>query len=342
MANVIFMDGFDAYDGGNNNTTRPGLHSKWILAGWDNIYFTNGRYGGQAMHMGDSVYQNTIMAFFNGNTFYQSATIAFAVLYSNIAKAEAHSKCFTLLHDQDDQFAFDVSNIGQGRLWRGNTLVAISDPNIFRTNDWHYVELEYVGHSSSGRATLYVDGVQVLTFTSNTQNQGPYGFNGFKLHGGNGSGIFWDDMYVLDEATRIGERRIETLRPNGDIVGNQFTPSTGSTGYETLDDALVSADDYVSATLQGATDYYNFTNLSTTPDTIDAVQLNVWATKTDAQTRQMQTLIKSGSTITTSQSHNLPTNHLNMNRIENKDPATNAPWTPSAVNALQAGFKISL
>jgi hypothetical protein len=212
---------------------------------------------------------------------------------------------------------------------------------MFHTNDWHYVELEFVGHSNNGRATLYLDGVQVLEFKGNTQAQSAYGANSIALRGNNGSYVLFDDLYVIDEATRLGERRIETLRPNGDIAGNDFIPNTGDTGFGVLDDPTVSAADFVSASTQGNRALYNFTNLSTVPDKIDAIQLNVWAAKTDSATRQISTLVKSGAVETAGSDTNLPSSHLNVYRIENKNPANNGAWTPGAVNAIQAGLKIT-
>ena len=341
MANVVFMDGFDMYDGANNNTVRPGLHSKWIIANSNSLYFSPGRYGGQCIHFGAEIFSNNIKGYFNENLFLQSSTLAFAFITDNVANMGNNGRFFTLLHNDSDQFGLGVSNIGQILLYRGNNVVAITSPNLIRTNDWHYMEMEYVGHASAGRATLYLDGIKVVEFTGNTQNQAPYGFNGIQMTGGNAASYWLDDLYVLDQATRIGERRIETLRPNGDVSGNQFTPATSGTSFSQLNETLVSADNYVTSNLQGATDLYNFSNLTTAPNKIDAIQLSVWASKTDAETRQMSTQVKSGSVTTNSKDYNLPTNHLDMNRIENVDPATGAAWTTSGVNAVQAGFKIT-
>jgi hypothetical protein len=340
MANVVFMDGFDAYDFSKSNTTLPGFHTKW-LGNMRDTGGVAGRYGGQAFRLGDSVWSPFVRTYFNDNLYLQTATIAFALFPYYVPNASGHGQFIRLMHGESAQFGMSISDIGEVKIWRGNTMVAASAPNIIKTQDWHYLEMEYVGHTTAGRATVYLDGVEIIDFRGNTQASAPYGFNGLHLNGGNVSSFCYDDMYVIDEATRIGERRIETLRPNGDISGNQFLPSTGSTGFNMLDDEFVSVDDFVSATALGAKDLFNFTNLTTTPNKIDAIQLNVWATKTDAETRQMRTLVKSGSVETESGDYNLPTNHLNMNRIENKDPATNEPWTPAGVNAVQAGYKIT-
>lgn len=341
MPNVVFMDGFDMYDGANNNTTRPGLHSKWIIAAGSGLYFSAGRYGGQSVHLGATSFSNRIRGYFVDNLFLQSSTLAFAFLCDNIADMEGNNRFFALMHNQGEQFSMSISNIGEVRLHRGSTVVASSVPNLVRTNDWHYFELEYVGNTSVGRATLFMDGTEIVSFNGNTQAQVSYGFNGIQLYGTNGCSYWVDDLYVIDEAIRIGERRIETLRPNGDLAGNMFTPNLGTAGFSVLNDTIVSADNFVSATTLGAQDMYNFSNLSTNPNTIDAVQLSVWGSKTDAETREIATLLKSGSVTTTSQNYNLPTNHLNMNRIEQVEPETGSPWTTTTVNALQAGFRIT-
>ena len=344
MANVVFMDGFDAYDFSKNLSTQPGFSSKWLTTESGNMQGAAGRFGGQSLLMVNSFYGPYTRTYFNDGLYLQSATIGFALFIDQVSYSGVNGRFINLMHGQGSQFAFAVSNIGEIQLYRGDTMVATSDPQVVNSQDWHYVEIEYVGHVSAGRATVYLDGTQILEFRGNTQAQAAYAFNGlqFSVYASQSGSTNYriDDLYVIDAATRIGERRIETLRPNGDVAGNTFLPSTGSTSFNLLDDVLVTGDDYVSSSTVGAKDIYNLTNLSATPDAIDAIQLNVWGTKTDSGTRQLQTIVKSGSVETVSKNYSLPVNHKNMNRIENVDPATNAPWTPAGVNALQAGFKI--
>lgn len=340
--NVIFMDGFDMYNFDYRNSTNPSIHSKWIVSASDAISGPAGRYGGKCLHMGDTVFGNNIKGYWPSNIFYQTATFAFAFLTNNVANAESHNRFFSVMHNQGEQFSISVSNIGEVRLVRGDTIVAASVPNLVKTNDWHYMELEYVGNTSNGRASLYMDGVKVVEFTGNTQNQAPYGFNGIQIRGGNGSAILIDDLYVIDQATRIGERRIDTLRPNGDVAGNSFKSSdNGTTNFIMLNEQLVEPSTYVTANTINAKDLYNFDNLTTVPTAIDAVQLSVWAQKTDSDTRQLATIFKSGSFETIGPDTNLPSNHIDIFRIEQQDPATQADWTAAGVNALQAGFKIT-
>lgn len=340
--NVIFMDGFDMYNFDYRNSTNPSIHSKWVLTGSDNVTGPAGRYGGKALHMGDTIFGNNIKGYWPGNTYYQTGTFAFAYLAYNVAQAESHGRFFTVIHNQGDQFGIGVSNIGEIRLYRGNTIVANSAPNLIKTNDWHYIEMEYVGNTNNGRASLYLDGAKVVEFTGNTQNQAPFGFNGVQFSGGNSNGYLADDFYVIDQATRIGERRIDTLRPNGDVAGNSFKSSdNGTTNFIMLNEQLVEPSTFVTANTVNAKDLYNFDNLTTVPTAIDAVQLSVWAQKTDSDTRQLATIFKSGTFETTGPDINLPSNHIDIFRIEQLDPATQADWTAAGVNALQAGFKIT-
>jgi hypothetical protein len=342
MANVLLMDGFDAYDFNKKNTAAPSIHSKWILNLNVNQFAYPGRYGGQALGFNDQFNNPYAKIFIPGNPYIQSCTTAFALIFQDITRAENSGKLFQIIRDQESQMALSISNIGALRVWRGDTMVAESAPNLARTMDWHYLEVEYVCHTATGRIAVYLDGTKVLEFKGNTQNQSAYGFNGVMFSSSGNNTLAIDDFYMIDQPVRIGERRIETLRPNGDVAGNQFTASSGANNFAMLNETLVDETSYVTADAVGSKDLYNFTNLSTTPYRIDAVQLNVWATKTDSDTRQMQTIFKSGNTETTSPSYNLPTNHINMNRIEQVDPATGAAWTPNGVNALQAGFKVSL
>lgn len=341
MANVLLMDGFDSYDFNKRVSAAPSIHSKWVVNNTGGLSGYGGRFGGQAMTLYENYGTPVASIYIPGNPYIQSGTVAYAFLTNNITTVENHGLFFQIMRDQSYQLGFSMSNIGALRLWRNNTLIAESVPNLIRTMDWHFLEFEYVCHTSTGRVTIYLDGVNVLEFRGNTQSQAAYGFNGFRYTGGSNGQVVIDDFYLIDQPVRIGERRIETLRPNGDVTGNQFTPSSGTTGTAMLNEILVDETTYVSADTAGKKDLYNFTNLSTNPYKIDAVQLNVWATKTDSDTRRMQTIFKSGSTETVSVEYNLPFNHVNLNRIEQMDPATGQPWNTTAVNALQGGYKVS-
>ena len=340
MADVVFMDGFDVYDSSNINSTRPSIHSKWVVTSANNMTFPAGRFGGRCAAFGTTVYSNNIKGFFANNTTYQYVSAGLAIQIGDVANFANNNLFLALTLNNSDQIGLVGTGIGQISLIRGNTTLATSLPNLVKTRNWHYVEIEWAGNTTSGRATVYLDGVQIINYVGNTQAQTAYGCNGVRLYSGGGTELLIDDLYVINEATRLGERRIETLRPNGDVQ-LEFAPSTGTTGFATLNEELVSATQYNSSSVLNAKDIFNFTNLSNTPSVIDAVQLNVWATKTDTETRQIATILKSGTVENTSSNYQLPINHTCLNRVINKNPENGQAWTLDSVNAIQGGYKIT-
>ena len=339
MANVVFMEGFDSYDSANTQTSHPGFHSKWYIPNAGNVNFQPGRFGGQCLHMGDDDYGNQVRAYFNGNPYLTSMTIGFAMFCGNVTATERYGQFLNLMHDQGDQVGIAITNIGQYQLWRGGSLLAQSIPNLTRQGDWNYLEVELYSNTTNGRMSLYLDGALVVEYRGNTQNQLAYGINGIQFGGPSGNGYLIDDLYVTSTSARLGERKIETLRPNAD-VSTAFTPSTGTSNFAMLNETLVNDTTYTTGNAVNATDMFEFTDLATLPSVIDAIQLNVFATKTDVATRQMVTLVTSGTQTTVGPTYNLPQNHLNMNRIENTDPNTGTDWTADGVDAIQAGYKI--
>lgn len=342
MPNVILMDGFDVYNIAATNTTDPGIHGKWVTtSAYSGI---TGRYGGQAISFDASIFNRNLIGFFEKNSsdssFYSTITASFAFRMTAIEGISGES-IVEFHHQGEHQCGVGFNAIGGIITKRGGTVTATSLPNLVKAMVWHYIEIETVINSGSGRMTVFLDGVNVLEYTGNTQNIGPYAANGIRFN--NMRDITWhlDDLNVVDVASRIGERRVETLRVNGDVSGNAWIPAVTGPGYDMLDDILVDMNTYVSSNTVGAKDMYNLSNLSTNPTTIDAVQLFVWAQKTDSDTRTMTTQMKSGSIETTSTPYNIPSDSIPLTRIANKDPNGNIAWTTAAVNALQVGFRIN-
>lgn len=336
MTNVLFMDGFDAYDFNNTNSGRPSISDKYVVA--NGPRGTTGRYSGQALYMSNDISGPNIWGYWP--SYVTSCTLGYAFQTTSVINNSGSQKIM-LTHDGNDQIGVGISNMGHINLWRGGTLLAQSPINIIKTRLWHYIEIELFSNTSAGTCNVWLDGVKVINFAGNTQNQTVYGINGIHLGNDSGNGeYFLDDMYIIDQSTRLGERRIETLYPNGDTTQKDFTPSSGTDNFAMLNSTLVEGTNYVSSTTPGASDIYNMTDLTSTPTTIDAVQLSVWAQKTDSQTRSIETILKSGTAMTYSPESYLPSTPTNIWKIDQVDPQDGAAWNKTKVNAVQGGFKI--
>jgi hypothetical protein len=160
---------------------------------------------------------------------------------------------------------------------------------------FYHVGVAMKADSSTGFVSVYVDGVQQLTWTGNTGTS----ITGFYATGRtNGlvgwSSVYVDDFYVDDT---VGEAdaappspRFSFLLPNGAGNYTNWTANTGS-NYAAVDETGAPDDEttYVYATSSGVQDSYALTNTTagvTVPAgyAIDAVIPIAWARKTDAGT----------------------------------------------------------
>jgi hypothetical protein len=100
----------------------------------------------------------------------------------------------------------------------------------------------------SGAVRVYVDGAKVLDLAGvDTQQQANAQAAIIQLGYSNSSATYlFDDLYVIDKATRLGERKITVLTPTADVA-KAFTPSTGTDNFACLDEAVPDTTDYVTA-----------------------------------------------------------------------------------------------
>jgi hypothetical protein len=135
------------------------------------------------------------------------------------------------------QLTLTFDNLGRFQFYRSSSPVAVGSlSSAFTQNVWHYIEVEVVINSSTGVASLHVDGVSVLTGTGlNTQatanayaNQimfGPKSLNTFPAN------TYAQDFYILDASgsapwnTFLGDSSVLAFLPSGNGSTQQFTPT---------------------------------------------------------------------------------------------------------------------
>jgi hypothetical protein len=100
---------------------------------------------------------------------------------------------------------------------------------VLHAGTWHYIEVEGV-IGDSGAVRVYVDGAKVLDLAGvDTQQQANAQIGIIQLGYSNSSATYlFDDLYVIDSATRLGERKITVLTPTADVA-KAFTPRPAPT-----------------------------------------------------------------------------------------------------------------
>ncbi len=222
----------------------------------------------------------------------------------------------------------------------GGTVIATGTTAI-NNSAWYYIELLIAVNGASGSCALHVNGVQeVAPTTSNfgTSNIGTVIMNTLNVAGGDS---FWDDIYMVDNSTFLGDVRVETIWPDGDGASSAWTPSTGTSHSALVDETTPNGDtDYVSSSNPGDVDLYTFGNLSSTVAIIHAVQKTLTFRKEDSAVRQIRAVTRQGSTnYDGTVVGTASTTYAMVSEIDNLDP-TGASWTVANVNADQWGVKV--
>jgi hypothetical protein len=116
------------------------------------------------------------------------------------------------------------------------------------------------------------------------------------------SNDFWDDMYICDDSgtlnnTWLGDVVAYSIVPNGDVAGEiDFTPSTGSTNWERLDNVPPGESEYVEASTSGNRDFYDFTAPANITD-VKGVRVYAWANNTRMKGAKMRLNAKRSTSV---------------------------------------------
>jgi hypothetical protein len=224
------------------------------------------------------------------------------------------------------------------------TLLGSTANNIILTATWYYIEAEIVLGSSTGTFKLYVNGVKVMDLSGlNNVNGSLVTADRFYVNLNSPGGNFYmDDFYLTDTATRIGECRVETLRPSADTATKQFAPNSGTANFSRVNETLVDGDtSYVQASAVGNRDLYSLGALSATPASIYAVNVVSFAEKTDATSRTLYNSVQSNSTDSDGVAQTLLSSYARLDRIMETDPSGGGAWSAARVNALLVGPKVA-
>ena len=343
---ILLIDGFDVYNGVQSNI---GLQANWNCATTTSISMQTGRFGGQAAKIAFlETTSGTSPSMYKAFTGATSCTVGFA-LYTDVLNTDwtTTSAWHVALRSSTTNYVNILFNaVGGITVKRDTTELGSSVPGLFTVDNWYYIEVETVISDTVGRVTVYVNGSSVLNLTSqDTKNGAATTVDNVIMQGGtaysvNGGTYWYDDFYLTDTGTKLGESRVETLYPNADTAVKQWTPLTGTENYAMVDEAQCDGDAtyvYASST---ATDNYDFGNLSDNPSAVRAVQAVTFAKKTDTATRNIYLQTKSGATTSDGPAQALLSTYTRFNRIMETDPATSSAWAYTAVNAVQGGPKI--
>jgi len=243
-------------------------------------------------------------------------------------------------------------------LWSGSdllnggsseTMLASEPGGVLKRNRWQLFELHWKTDGSAGAAELRVDGMQVITFSGNTDDgkgqvtQIRFGFNedGTVLPGG--STFYYDDC-AMDNADWIGDGHVMLLRPNGNGNSSQLTGSDGdqADNYQLVNETPAENSDYVEGAAAGLRDTYAMEDTAAEMPAnaeIKHVDVVTLAHSLSVGSDAMRGVVRTGGSDHLSSPQTLRSSFGPHRFGFPLNPDTGLAWTPEELDAVEAGIE---
>jgi hypothetical protein len=339
---IIFIEGFDYYASVANVAA-----ANWTINSTSGASLPAGRFGGQCLRHSGNSQRLTSRTFAGTNTI----TLGVAIKFEDPENVSGnHPVIAFMTAAAAAQFRIGLNTSGQVFIQLGtSTILATSTEAgpVFAAGVWYYLEVEAFVHDTTGFVRVYRDG-NLLVEATNVDTRGQAGTDLIELIrfiGNNGGGtsdgpnvISIDDIYVLDDSTRLGQCRVSTLLPNADTADADWTPLGAGSHFAEVDDDNGDTSYIASATTTDL-DMFDVEDLPFTPQTVHAVQVSWRARKDDAATREVRSRIRSDAATADGATRTLTSSYLYYHDVFEQDPDAAGPWTGAAVAALEIGVE---
>lgn len=272
----------------------------------------------------------------------------------------AQAQLIQLIDNATIQIDVRVNTDGTISVTRNGTVLGTTTSSWINPNTYTHLEFKGKIDPSVGTYEVKVNGVSRLSGTgANTRaTANSYAttirmglVSNSDLNGGVHV-VDYDDIIVWDTQANdaagnpdisnfIGDCRLSWLLPTGAGATTAFTPDSGS-NYARVNEATPDITSYVESSTIGHTDTYAMGDLSAAASSVKSVAVVQYARKTDAGSRQMAAVLRSGGTdYAHATGVDLNDSYLYSFRNWGTNPNTVTTWTVSDVNALEVGQKVT-
>lgn len=224
-------------------------------------------------------------------------------------------------------------------------------------NTWHYIEVYVRVHDTTGQVIVKVDNAEVININNVDTRNGGSGYITLlgPLHSSSngapsdyiGSQQDYDDWYVCDTSgadntSFLAPVRIDGLLPTADATPTDFTPLSGSTSWEMIDEAAPDGDTtYNTSSTIGHKDVVELASVpSPASITIFGVVSRVRAKASDLGVISLVPSVISNAVEDDGATAALGTGYNEYSDLLERNPDGNVAWTDSTVNALQLAYRI--
>lgn len=339
-----FGDGFDLYA-----ATADAVAGYWDSGSTANFSLQPGRFSGSQSVMGVGAIVTWLVKNSGSNDAVHHITVA--VKQSAAITGTAIYHFIKLSDGATDQCSIVFRSDGAILLTSGNqsgTTLATYTGAITLQNQWFAFEFEVVINNTTGSFKVRTNGASSDSFSATGLNTRGGTANNYanRLSLGNSTNnqMVFDDLLWRSDAASVswvGDVRCYTRMPASD-ASVQFSRSTGATNFSCVDEATQNGvTDYVFDSVVGDADFYGIASIGVTPASVVAVTTRGFVQKSDAGSRSGQVQLKSSGTTVGSTPAALSTTFGWMWRTDTVDPNTSAAWTPTSVNNVTIGPKLT-
>jgi hypothetical protein len=368
MATIYYFDGIESY--GTSGDQRTAMLQAWgnVSSGAGACTIRTGRYSGKAFSVGlnGGSFPGNILLDLNhvhSSSPFTTVTLGVAVQGQSDGMTE---QAFIRFLDTSQTVLLNVeggsygSGGSSGILHNIHFTYSSSDTNIdsYETgaanSTWHYLEIKYHPHTSTGTLTVKWDGVQVISYSGATSpnnngvryiefSSGVYASESASNPSNSSylaDYVYFDDIYIADDfVTNATTSTIKRLAPSGEGTTHQWACSTGSTHYTLLDENPPNGDtDYVSTSSTSQVELVALADVGSTvndPSTVHAICLRTTAKNTGTPANLTHIERFSGSN-TTHSTFSPTSDYQTFPQVLQTSPAS-AAYSVSDVNGLETG-----
>lgn len=342
---IIFMDGFDTYNGTPSNM----LNGIYASIGSGMTLVTNiKRTGDYCLRSSQATNLNSGMRRFMGK-YYTSIGAGGAIYFSELPATNRGIMSFAP-ESLTPSAILTVGTDGALHIYRRytSTIIASSDPGIIVAGAWLHIEWRVTidpNDENNGSIQVRVNGVTRLNATGLQLGTDGLGFFGlstsYSQFGTSFTTVYFDDIYVWDtEGTVnndfIGDCRVRSILPNQDTPINEWSVFGATSGFEAINDP---SDDDDNSYLEASdnvpvTSAFNLEDLPSETGAVHAVQMLAKAKKTETGTANLRFGVESDGVIQYGQARQMTTSYAYYIDVFQQNPATGSNWDLSSVNNM--------
>lgn len=337
---LLWIDGFDHY-GGDVARLRDGVYAQVQGVELTNV---GARTGARCAYITPSVNDSGMRRVLPSTV--PVVGLGFAFNLNNLP-TDSTSVALCQILDENNAPAATLTVMPTGAIQlraggRTSTVITQSAAEVVATGSFQHFECEF----GAGTCEVRINGVTVL----NTATSGVVlgfaqvmvgGCNGFPKSGAGLVRMHLDDAFCRDGSgalnnSWIGDQKVYTRLPDEDGAEQDWTPSTGSTAWEILDNVPPIDAQYINATAAGERTSVGFGAFPTEIVAISGVYTASRIWKSDAGNAKVTVDMISGASETAQADHPLSTAPRWYGDMFETNPATSLPWLVTDINAAQA------